>query len=337
MLLCILLFGSGFALGFLFYQYSTPKNNQVPVYGLRSVNGGKEAYTLINPLVGFDMAESKKESYLALKNVLNSYIEDKKTDEAVQIVSVYFRNLANGQWIGINENEEYDSASLFKLPVMMEYYSLAETNPKILEKKLKFTDKDIAELNKITNVDLESTLQKNTFYSVDELITAMIVRSDNMARYLLLLNSPTDPFLEIFRDLGLNAKEGNYKISPKMYSLLLRALYNSTILSHAMSEKALELLVRVDYGDGLRAGLPPSVKLAQKFGRYWESNTDGTFKYGDLHDCGIVYYTLEHPYLLCIMTRGVVEETKLASIIKDISKLTYDFVSKNSEMLNVDQ
>ena len=42
----------------------------------------------------------------------------------------------------------------------------------------------------------------------------------------------------------------------------------------------------------------------------------------ELHDCGIVYYP-EHPYFLCVMTRGG-DRPKLAAAIADVSKVAYD-------------
>jgi len=335
-LLCVLIFSLGIAMGLLSWRYIMLKKERTCVYGLHRINSGNDIYPLVNPIIGFDVNESKKERYLELKEKISFYIKNQKKDEAVQMISFYFRNLQSGQWVGINENEEFNPASLLKVPIMMLYFKFAETDPKILEQKLKFTDEDLAKLNGNARTDLETTLQKNVFYSVDELIREMIVHSDNIARTLLSSNITKDPIREIFTDFGIKIQNSNYQISAKNYSLLFRTLYNATFLNRAMSQKALELLTEVDYANGLRADLPSSVKIAQKFGRYFETDAFGKFKFGEIHDCGIVYYSLEQPYLLCVMTRGVTEESKLESIIKDISKLTYEFIEKNPELINAD-
>src|SRR6185436_5295057 len=89
--------------------------------------------------------------------------------------------------------------------------------------------------------------------------------------------------------------------TPQNYSHLFRALYNGTYLSHDASEKALELLSRTKFSDGIVAGVPKETTVSHKFGeRTLSLNTSSI---NELHDCGIVYYP-GHPYFLCIMTKG---------------------------------
>ena len=99
-----------------------------------------------------------------------------------------------------------------------------------------------------------------------------------------------------------------------------RILYNASYLTKDNSQKALDLLSKVDFTDGIRAGVPSSVKVANKFGEREVGNII------QLHDCGIVYFK-DHPYLLCIMSRGT-DFTKLAASIKNISRLVYLEVNK---------
>jgi beta-lactamase class A len=102
----------------------------------------------------------------------------------------------------------------------------------------------------------------------------------------------------------------------KEYVSLFRVLFNVSYLNKEASEKALELLTRVEFKDGLPAGLPANIVVAHKFG---ERIVNGL---SQLHDCGIVYYP-SHPYLICIMTRGA-DFTQLSKHIQEISKITYD-------------
>lgn len=44
-------------------------------------------------------------------------------------LSVYFRNLTNGNWFGIEEKELFSPASLMKLPLLLAYYKLEEQQP----------------------------------------------------------------------------------------------------------------------------------------------------------------------------------------------------------------
>jgi hypothetical protein len=46
-----------------------------------------------------------------------------------------------------------------------------------------------------------------------------------------------------------------------------------------------------------------------------------------LHDCGIIYRA-NNPYVICIMTKGL-DQSVLAQVIADISKIVYDYVEKD--------
>lgn len=51
-------------------------------------------------------------------------------------IGVYVRNLNNGPWFGINENEKYSPASLMKVPILMTFLKWIELDPSILMKKI---------------------------------------------------------------------------------------------------------------------------------------------------------------------------------------------------------
>ena len=91
-----------------------------------------------------------------------------------------------------------------------------------------------------------------------------------------------------------------------------------------MSEKALELLDKTDFPQGIDAGTPPNINVADKFGERDFADAGGKIYSRELHDCGIIYYP-EYNYLLCIMTKGR-DLSELADVIKDISSLTYNTI-----------
>jgi len=104
------------------------------------------------------------------------------------------------------------------------------------------------------------------------------------------------------------------------YSMIFRVLFGSTYLTRAYSEKALEVLTRTQYKDGIVSGVPKDMLVAHKFGVKKVLET-GTLGSAELHDCGVVYYP-NHPYLLCVMTRGK-DFAELQSTIGEISKTAY--------------
>lgn len=116
-------------------------------------------------------------------------------------------------------------------------------------------------------------------------------------------------------------------ISIKNYTPFFTRLYSLSYLDKGMSEKALELLVAEDFAQGISSAVSLAIKVAQKFGhnRVFEPETKEIVS-NDLHDCGIVYYP-QHPYLLCIMTKGK-DFNNQAKAIQNISALVYQEMRK---------
>ncbi|MGI5840735.1 MAG: serine hydrolase [Patescibacteria group bacterium] len=313
---------TGIFVGFLVSLFlNSPSGNSHAHTEMRKNQGG----TLTNPLLDCDFNQDTGEFGLSkLKGNLNDLISQQISNKQVDYVSVYFRDLNNGPWMGINEKELFSPASLVKVPVMIAYFKEAETNPDLLQKKLKLSDAPIEDNQ---NIDPEVTILPNQEYTVDDLITRMIVYSDNEAYDILSDNIDFQKIINIYSLLGIdlslaqNDPAGNI-ISVKNYASFYRILFNSSFLNQEMSEKALSLLTQTKYRDALRAGVPGNITVAHKFGeRQYLPSTEK-----QLHDCGIVYYPGK-PYLLCIMTRGY-NFTKLANTIKEISAATYSSINQ---------
>ena len=154
----------------------------------------------------------------------------------------------------------------------------------------------------------------------------MIEYSSNNAAYFLFNYLPKGQIDQVYKDLDLPVLSGtvdSYTMTVKDYASFLRILYNASYLSRQSSEKALELLSKSTYVDGLVAGVPKNVMVAHKFG---ERVFGDNYEKRELHDCGVIYYPA-HPYLLCVMTQGS-DTTKLTKTIADISSHIYSEVVK---------
>jgi beta-lactamase class A len=259
------------------------------------------------------------------ESTITKYINQKIKKEDAVTISFYFKDLTNGEWAGVNENQSYSLASLMKVPIMIALFKQAESNPLFLKKKLHYDGKE--NLN-----DLEYYKSKNFIipgheYTILSLIQYMIMYSDNNATILLLTTTSVKDFDEIFTDLGLPLPENESLntadyMSAKLYSRLFRVLYNSTYLNEQYSSKALQILTSPDFPDGISSLLPKTILVANKFGERSVTHNGLPTQYKELHDCGIVYLP-NKPYLICVMTKGS-DFSKLQTIIQDISKITYD-------------
>ena len=285
-------------------------------------------YKFINPILLAEIGEKNQfPQYDSYTKNIQSYITSAVTQKKAAAVSVYLRDLNNASWTGLNEDMVYAPASMLKVALMIAYLKEAESNPLLLDKRFLYQGND----NSIQYFKPQNPLQQGKLYTVRELIQDMIVQSSNVSNDVLLKNIDQRNLAKVYTDLGLpipNDKTINF-VSPKMYSALFRTLFSSTYLTRPYSNAALELLTHSDFFQGIEAGVPQSVVVAHKFGERTK-DVNGIATERQLHDCGISYYP-DHPYFLCIMTRGTSFDD-LQNIIEDISKITYQSIPEINQL-----
>lgn len=278
-------------------------------------------YPLINPLLDIEYPVAFTE-LKPFRDKLESLIKRQVAKKKAADVAVYFRDLNNGYWTGVNEREEFTPASLLKVPLMMTVFREAESRPALLAQRLLCAPEHVANYQVSTDVRPVNPVQVGMEYSVEELLRRMSSYSDNGAALMVAGTVSRESLSETFSDLGVEFSTPGLLSGPlsvKQYASFLRILYNASYLDKPHSQKALEYLADSSFAKGLVAGVPEGVWVAHKFGERQEGEVR------QLHDCGIVYHPKEH-YLLCVMTRGS-DTSALAGVVAEISRLVYDEVS----------
>lgn len=283
-----------------------------------------DSYSFINPLIGY--TDNGRGPLLAddislLKEKINSITNQQRDAGIINHGSVYYRDLNNGPWFLAGDiDANYKPASLFKVPLMIAYFKVAETDPSILEKIVTYDREfDNPVIQNVDSSNKEIELGKS--YSILELIENMIIYSDNLAAYLLIEHIDDQVVLDVFRDLGVPSPADityNEKTGPRIYASFSRTLYNATYINREYSEKALEILSRTSFKHGMRSVLHEDVKASIKFGI---GVTDNGEK--QLHECGIIYWQKERPILLCIMTTGNTFEV-MSKYLKDVTSVVQE-------------
>lgn len=282
-------------------------------------------YKFINPLLECNNNLANN-NLSTLKHQIDDVIKQQINDKNISFASVYFRDLNNGPWFGINEKEYFTPASLIKVPILITYYKKAEKNPEILKQTI--VNQEGADGVFIQNIKPSETMVSNQSYTIEELINRMIIYSDNDAYNDLTKNIDGNEILQTYKDLDVDISQifinpnGNI-LTVRDYASFFRILYNASYLNKDMSEKALGLLSQTEYKQGLVAGVPSKIQVAHKFGERIYSDTNEV----QLHDCGIVYLP-KKPYLLCVMTRGQ-DLNKATQTIKTISQKVFDYINTN--------
>lgn len=289
-----------------------------------------DKFSYINPLLECELgkryiAQGKPRPYVT---DIENYIESEKSKRNVSEVSLYYRDLNNGPWIGIEEDALFFPASLLKVPIVMYFYKESESKPGLLQTTVT-VPKIIYKSNINQLYKPEESIQQGQQYTYHQLIDYAIRYSDNDAVSLLQNISAGKHIDKIFKDLHLfvdfNAPDKNGFMSVKDYATFFRILYNTSYLSQSNSEEMLKLLSNTTFDQGIRKFIPEDIKVAHKFGEI-ELDMHG---YSQLHDCGIVYYP-SHPYILCIMTRGH-DKKILANTIANLSRIVYEQIKSQIE------
>ena len=302
-------------------QYNPLQDNNID-YSVR-----QSGYNFINPLLECEIQNHwDRQKYIPFEtNTINRIKKEIIETHPEMTIGIYVRNLNNGPWFGINENEKYSPASMMKVPILITFLKWIEQDSSVLDKKI-FISKDSTSLNQYFKPLTDIIVWKE--YNVAELLKEMIINSNNLAMNTLLEIMPPQLYVQVSNNLKIIVPkyetEENY-LSVKDMASFFRILYNASYLNRDSSEYALNLLSKVTFDKGLRAWVPSNILVSHKFGE--RGYTDEWWKQiRQLHDCGIVYYP-KYPYLLCIVSKWDNFDTN-ANIIMNTSKIVFEEISK---------
>jgi beta-lactamase class A len=291
-----------------------------------------EAFAFIRPTITDANPDQRKIRELKpFRYKVDALIQEKLDDEETTAVSVYFRDLNNGNWFGIREDEKFSPESQLKIPVLIAYFKWSETNPLVLRKKIFY--RGVGGPFEPRYLRTPKPLESGKEYTVNELLFRMTAYGDNSAYALLLANLPPAHLHKVAKDLYVNydPEKKEDSLTLNAYASYFRVLFNASYLNEEMSEKALRYLARSVFRDGMAAGIPPEVSLASKAGERIipSPGADGApSEVLQLHEFGIVYHP-GRPFLLGVTARGG-DFRSLAQVIRDITGLVYAEVDQQS-------
>lgn len=245
----------------------------------------------------------------------------KEIDSVDEEVSIIIKDLTNDRWIlKYNEDRVFPSASLIKIPIMIEVLERVEKGELSLDKKIKIKAIDRVDYSIISELTLKE-------YTLIDLITLMIILSDNTATNVLIDLLGYEKINETVKKLNCNntilkrkmmdftaAKEGRENLtSPMDMALFMEKIYNKSIISPKICDVMIDILTRQKHRDMLPRYILDEVKIANKTGELSGIN----------HDIGIFY--LENiNYLIGIFTTNGKDDLVGKRTIGRISKLVYD-------------
>lgn len=290
-------------------------------------NPSSGEYPFLNPYLNSEtQCTDCAKSIAEIKKKVQLYIDQNCKGTGVE-AAVYFRNLTNNLWFGINPDSKFSPSSLMKVPIMIALLKQAEKNPDLLRQHMVYGEsRDNQEKGLDDKAEKpETLLEEGREYTIEELLRAMIIDSDNEAT-ILMLDFVSEPNVkQVEKELGFLLPEGiaffEDIISVRQYSAFFRVLFNASYLNKEMSNYALSILGEARYGNGIRRSIPADIRVSHKFGRNAVPVSSTLLKTNQIHHFGIIYFPGK-PYLLGIMTRSS-NAIEMERYIQEISGIIF--------------
>ncbi|AAK78172.1 beta-lactamase class A [Clostridium acetobutylicum] len=256
-------------------------------------------------------------------NILKKTIENLITSNKEDISLVFLDLKKPSNHIYIKENEVFPSASTIKVLIMAEALNEVLSGNHALEEKIEIKSSDKVNYSIVTCLT-------NKIYPLIDLLTLMIISSDNTASNILIDLLTMDSINNYGKKIGLKttllrrkmmdsnaAKEGRENITTAFDMLtLFSKIYNKKILSPDMCDLMLKILSNNTDCEVLLRYLCDDIRCAHKTGDLPHLN----------HDIGI-FRTENAEYILGVFVRSVQFNYEAKDTIGKISKEIHDFIA----------
>jgi len=252
-------------------------------------------------------------------SALRGAFEARVAAGVVAAASVAYTDLESGRSSAIEPTRRFQPASLLKLPIAMAWMRRGETDPGALDRAIPFRGATARE-----SPTGPGALISGQTYTPRDLLDRMIRWSRNDAKAALREALGDEALRAIYLAIDVPWPFSDPGHEPLLtvadFARMFRVLYDASVLHAAASDDLLAMLAHTAYPAGLRAGIPPSIQVAHKWGLRILADTPAA-RSVQLHDCGIVYRP-NRPFLLCVMTEGR-KEADQAALIAELARAAW--------------
>ncbi|MBU2632852.1 class A beta-lactamase-related serine hydrolase [Patescibacteria group bacterium] len=267
---------------------------------------------LLSPIISLgNILEEPKEN--SIKEAIELNFSQAKED-----YGIYIKNLKTSKTFSYNENERFQTASLYKLWVMATAFDLIKNNQ--LDETEALSAK-VEDLNKKFDIASESAglTEGEINTNVKLAIERMITISDNYSALILTSRIGVSTITNFLKENGLtNSKLGSPpKSTARDIALFYEKLYKGQIINEEFSKRMIDILKRQTLNDRIPKYLPDETEIAHKTGELGQAK----------HDAGIVFSANGDYIIVVLSENGKPLET--AENTARFSKIVFDYFEKN--------
>ncbi len=234
--------------------------------------------------------------------------------------------------VALRPDEPYYPASTIKVPIMVEVFRQAHLGRLSLADEIALSPED-----QVTGSGVLQHLSPGIRLPVRDLVTLMIIVSDNTATNMLIDRVGADAVTETMASLGLARtvlynklqvvpveRRGSNTTTAGDMTLLLGRIARGEAVSYDASRRMVDVLLRQTLSGGLGRLLPlsppPGVVGAAAAVRL--GSKSGSIE-GHRHDIGLVLMA-ERSYAVSVYLRGVTDGERATDLIGRISRRVFD-------------
>lgn len=259
-----------------------------------------------------------------LPEIVNRNFGDEDED-----YSVVIKNLKTGEEYKFNENQKYNSASLYKLWIMaVAFQKIKDGSFKeemVLSGDQHKFDETLSTSSPSATTDTPSEPviseePKIISMKLMDAINKMIIQSDNYSALLIAAKEGTFSVTNFLKNNGF--KNSNFRSPPQTtasdIALFYEKLYKGEIVDQENSKKMMEILKKQAINDRIPANLPKNVVVAHKTGEL----------FGAKHDAGIVFGS-NGDYIIVVMSDTKSPKTAIEKTARFSEEIYNYFKSAN--------
>lgn len=274
-------------------------------------------------LLGANIKNPKMSTFFTSKKMTE--LENSLTNLMKQYPSIkpaiYVWDYDTGNYVDINGSKIYASASIIKIPILIQLFKKIESGQIDLFDKMELTD-----YYKASGSGNMQYYKTGSMYTLDELARVMIQTSDNSATNMLI--AKVGSMLSVnraIRDWGLNDTyienwlpdlEGTNYTTAKDLTTMLYNLDNPSFLSISSREYIIDYMSKVKNNRLIQAGLGKDALFVHKTGDIGKM----------LGDAGIVYMPNNKKYVVVILAERPYNSPQGVQFIQKASKIIYDYM-----------